>query len=739
MAGQRLRTFASNQRFQAFACYTLAIILSILISIWALKIWRADLHVPFNYYGDALIYGMVIKGTLENGWYLNNPSVGMPAGQTMHEYPLADAFNFLLIKLLGLIRSEYAWVLNVFFLLTFPLTAVSAVYALRQFNLSCASSIVWGLIYTFLPYHFLRGQGHLFIMTYYVVPLVVLTALWICTGELLLKSGKQNRWGFLRQPKFILAVIFCALTSSVGLGYYAFFSCFFVLMAGVIASVCHRSMRHLLTPAILIAIIFTGLLANLAPNLVYIYKHGSTNVAQRSPHEAEVYGLKIAQLLLPINGHRITPLTNLKEKYNYGPLMNENSAAALGFIGSAGFLILLGWLFFKKPDAAHMKFNGTKGLLSHLSLLNISAVLLGTIGGFSSIFALLITPQIRTYNRISIFIGFFCLLAVALLLEDFFRRRIEAGTPRAAIYALLAVILVVGVLDQTSKGFVPNYAYNARDFQNDREFVAEIESSLPKGAMIFQLPYVPFPEQTAVNDMTDYELFRGYLHSKNLRWSYGGMKGRRNDLWQEAITSRPLDQMLENIAIAGFEGIYLDRKGFADEGKIIEGSLSELIGAPPIRSSNGRQLFFSLTQFANSLRAKYSEEEWKTKVDGVMNPLLITWNGGFSGLEGTEANNWRWCSSDGELHLDNGSEQEREISLEMVLISGSEANMRISSPASTDLLKVSSEGSNYSKTIKVPPGRFTFQFHCDGKRIEAPLDSRFLVFKVANFKWKNAN
>ena len=49
------------------------------------------------------------------------------------------------------------------------------------------------------------------------------------------------------------------------------------------------------------------------------------------------------------------------------------------------------------------------------------------------------------------------------------------------------------------------------------------------GAMVFQLPYRRFPETQPLARMADYDLMRGYLHSDDLRWSYGFMKGRPGD------------------------------------------------------------------------------------------------------------------------------------------------------------------------------------------------------------------
>src|SRR5262249_56202338 len=105
-------------------------------------------------------------------------------------------------------------------------------------------SIFVSLLYTFLPFHFARGQHHLFLSAYYFIPPVVMVALWICRGEFSLfnqspnekpdetLNAKAGRLRSLRRnPKLILSLILCLLVGSAG-DYYALFSRFFFPSAG---------------------------------------------------------------------------------------------------------------------------------------------------------------------------------------------------------------------------------------------------------------------------------------------------------------------------------------------------------------------------------------------------------------------------------------------------------------------------------------------------------------------------
>ena len=186
--------------------------------------------------------------------------------------------------------------------------------------------------------------------------------------------------------------------------------------------------------------------------------------------------------------------------------------------------------------------------------------------------------------------------------------------------------------------------------------------------MVFQLPYVQFPEGAPVNLLTDYELSRGYLHSRNLHWSYGAMKKREGDQWLAQVTQKPVPEMLEAIVFAGFQGIYIDRLGYPDF--TVENQLHGILRRPPLLSDNQRLAFFDLTEFSQQIRQQYAPSEWSQKREDVLYPVVLTWGGGCWDREGTDDNNWHWCSNAGELKITNYSQRPRKLELEMELYSG---------------------------------------------------------------------
>ena len=722
---QMKNRFLDSDRLKRASQYVAATILCALILCFLLKLWRADLRVPLHYNGDALIHTMFIKSIVDNGWYWNNSRIGAPGGLQMYDLPAVDNSAAVIIATIGLFAKDPFLVLNIFYLLTFPLVTISALFVFRQLNLSYPIALFGSLVYTFLPYHFMRGESHLFLSAYYFIPLVVLVLVWVASDRF---TGGGGPFGInLRSPKFVLSLVICVLVGSNGV-YYPFFSCFLLLVAGLSAALVKRSWKPLGVAVVLIAITFLVLLVNHAPTIIYTYKHGDAGIAHRSIAGPEIYSLKISQLLLPISGHRVGRLNQLKHLYNQNTNVTESDAAALGLIGSIGFLVLLGQLFLRRSDH--------NALLSDLSVLNVFAVLLATIGGFGSLFALFVSAAIRSYNRICVFIAFFSLIAIVLGLEWVYVNRVKPGRGRLAFHIVLSGLLILALLDQSSNAYVPQFAEIKSEFQSDEHFIHGLDSALPNGTMVFQLPYVPFPEHPRFKKMVDYDHLRGYLHSQHLRWSYGTMKNRPGDLWLKQISALPVEQMVETLAFAGFSGIYVDRNGYTpDEAAALEAQLRNALQIGPIESEDRRLVFFKTTDYISRLRQTYSDSDWRAKEALTLHPLILDWRGGFSGLESSPEKTWRWSSSEGELRFHNTSQQPRRVSIEMSFVSGYDefADVTISGLVS-DQLKANANPVFYTKTMTVPPGESIIKFACNGRRVDAPLDPRVLVFRVENFK-----
>ena len=93
----------------------------------------------------------------------------------------------------------------------------------------------------------------------------------------------------------------------------------------------------------------------------------------------------------------------------------------------------------------------------------------------------------------------------------------------------------------------------------------EVEAAAGDGAMLFTLPYMKNFENGSLNNMWDYTLLRGPLHSKTLKFTYGAGYGTKNDLWYRETSELEPDAMVAELRTQGMAGIYLDLDGYTED------------------------------------------------------------------------------------------------------------------------------------------------------------------------------
>jgi hypothetical protein len=692
--------------------YPLTVALCLGALVWALRLRDADVHVPFTYRNDALGVLALLKGHIENGWYLFNDRLGAPGVYDLRDYPITDLLLLLLLKGLGWIRPDPAAVYNLFTLLTYPLTAVTALAVLRQFGIARVPAVAASLLFTFLPYHYQRLQmGHLFLLAYFQVPLAVLLVLWVCQGRRLFWRLDPDTGRYRLHPTGRPALL--SLAVAVGLAltgvYYAFFACFLLLVAAALVLLREGNGRAAASAGVLVAVILGTVLAAGLPTLIYQRRACPNPETERSAEEADYHGLKVAHLLLPVQQHRSFRLARLRHEYSanpFRPLENENNAASLGLIGAGGFLLLLGCLLARA--------GALPPELEHLRVLNVTALLLGLIGGFDSLVNFLVFSQIRCYNRISIYLAFFALFAVAWAAS---RLVFAPGrSRRTQILGGAAVTLATafGLWDQTGRDAAPDHARLAAAYRADAEFVARVEAALPAHAAVFQLPYTRFPEWCGREKMGDYDSLRPYLHSRTLRWSAGAMVNRAADAWQRAAVVRPAPEMVRTLALAGFGGLFLDRHGYtAEELRDLEGQLTGLLGRPAVASADGRKVLFDLGAYAARLREQTSPAEWEQARRDALAVPLVLYQDGFRPIWGADHQRaWHYCRRHGRLTLLNPSDRPRQVELSLTCRTERHEPfpLEVASDFFTRALSIFDNTPPLTVRFTLPPGRHAVRF-----------------------------
>jgi phosphoglycerol transferase len=727
------RTDSSTRR--ELALYAIALGLCVGVFAILFQPWKADPRIPIDYTGDALVHTGWIKNIVETGWFESNDRFGYPGRQDLRDFPSTDSLHHLTCKFLALFTSDACLLFNVFYSLTFPLTTIAALFVLRRLGLSGSIAIATSLLYTYQPYHLLR-VGHLLLSAYYLAPIACLIALRIYQDRPFL-DGEDGR-GRGRRGHTIAAVLLCAAFGGSG-AYYAFFSCFLILVGGLAGAWTHRRWSPLLRASGMCAIAFLAFLASAASALEHRLNEPNADVAERHPADAETYGLKIVHMLMPVRGHRVGVLRDLEGSYSLGPtpLNNENTTASLGIIGAIGLVYLLSRVVFNRVA-------GRGNALDGLAVLVLAAVLLGTIGGFGSAFSFVVSPWIRGYNRISIFIAFMALAASAMLLEKLRQRMTTASHWQSARWLSgVALLGAIGLFDQTHRRLLPEPGVYRAGYEADRDFVAELEARLPEGSAILQMPNCPYPNyifRFDSHDFNGHEHLRSQIHSKTLRWSYGSMPGHRGYLWNRRLEEKSLEQQCVALIDAGFQGICLNRSGYADCGESIQKELESLLGPPSLISTDGRLCYFDLNAIASQLMLASNDTEREHRRDRALHPVLVYWTSGFfeEQIHPKTLEHYRWGRHSAQFILENGSREAQSVRLRWSVAvpeTRKDCALTIQSELFAETLSVGRSARQFERIVVVPPGRHRVHFDCDGpvQPIWQAPGKRGIVFRISHF------
>lgn len=557
------------------------ILASLLMSGWPTGL-IPDITYPFVYAGDGLSHAWIVQRALE-GWIFDNLRSGYPFGSNFLDYPGSDSGNIAIFKLLGLLGADWAAAINIYFLASFSAIFTASYVVMRCFGISKILCLSGALLYAFIPFHIQR-LGHLFYAWYFVVPLFFYFSLRIFEGKVIFFFQRRK---VIHAALMGISVIFLA---SFGV-YYALFGAIVIAVAAIAGFIKNRNLIPIRQGVLLIGLISIGILLNIAPNLTNNFTNGKNpEVAQRNPAESEVYALKLRQLILPRADHRVERLASFTKQYTVGAIAGYYEwSVPLGVVGALGFLFLGGKIVMVLAGRS------IDYRVRLLALLTWILFLFGTIGGLGAIFAGFISPSIRGWDRISIFIGFGAITGFLLIYQQCIDQFFPVKT-KVIIPLISAVVFsVLAVYDQNvSVPHLRNKKVNLA-FERDQNFVRKIEQIVTPGAAIYQLPYVAFPEEPPLFRLPSYEPAAGFLHSISLKWSWGGMKGREGDLFYRALAKESIERQLEVIKSLGFAGIYVDRRGFEDNAQALIERLTRLRGVLPMFTrADGEVIFFKI-------------------------------------------------------------------------------------------------------------------------------------------------
>ncbi len=442
-------------------------------------------------------------------------------------------------------------------------------------------------------------------------------------------------------------------------------------------------------------------------------------------------------MVLPRPEHRVEPLARRgKHYFATTPIRAEGFQASIGFAAIAGLVAAIVVLLSTGIAGAGASLRRRR--IAAAGAIAVIAFAVGTIGGISTLIALELSPQVRAWNRLSLVIAFAALLVLALALTALGDRLRARGKPAWIAIAVTAAVGVLGILDQTSPRDAPAYAPIADEWRVDEDFAELMQDRFPAGTKVLQLPYMSYPENGSVVGVGDYDLFKGYLHSQGLKWSYGAVRGRPSD-WHAQHRELAPDQLATAAAAAGFGAVYLDGAGYDDGGAAVAAALDAVTGpGASALSADKRLRFWDLRPAAQRLAREVGAAERAQIREALLYPVLTGFGDGVSYQELSGSTPYRWATADGRLTLENPLAGTRTVQFTAGLIGGGAAPSTVTftlPDGSRHTETVDDQGRGVSFPMRLKEGDATLRVQTAGPAAPHPPENvRDLRLRIQNVK-----
>jgi hypothetical protein len=542
---------------------------------WTAATWNMPTQYLDGFYADVISTFAWMKAAGDGhvvplSWK-TVPELGAPYDGNWSDWPSVEEIPVVCFGLLGRAFGLFAG-LNIALLAGHLAAGVAMLLVARHLGCSLPWSFVAGLAYGLAPFIFAQSPHHVTVAHAWHVPLFLLVWRWAATEPGLRFGTREFR-----------AAVAIAVVTGLQNVYWTNIFCQLTLLGAAVLALRTGS-RSAMKPAL--AVIATAAAAFALMNVdtwTFRAVNGSNAGAVLREYKwLEIYGLKLVDLVVPPTTHHSQALAGFAAAHRAGaPLQDEGSYLGLVGLAALGLLVVttVGDVVRRRADNIPME-----------AWWVLWTVLCFSTGGLNAILGAAGFTLFRTGCRYSVVILAIALAFAARWLTDRDREAtgdVGAGASVRSLAAAAALCLVI-LWDQVPRA--PTAAATAAiaaQVDSDREFVTRMEAALPSGAKVFQLPIMRFPEEPAPG-VPPYDHFRPYLYSQDLRFSFGSMKGRQREQWQQELGQGPLDKAVTVLKQLGFSAIYLNRNGFPDKGRQILDQLRELGHTQPrIESAAG--------------------------------------------------------------------------------------------------------------------------------------------------------
>ena len=551
--------------------------------VWAIHNDRLTLEswrIPTDYVGDAHEVLARIKAASEGDTWPLTPQVidrlGAPFGAHWNAYPTPDKPLMLLLGALAHAIGVFA-AANAGLLLAQIMAALAFYFTARW--LKCRWEWAWAgaLLFAYTYHTFHRGLAHFSFVFTWTIPIGLL-AIW------LVAQSKRLEW----RSAGAVVCLGAALALGVSNPYNLMFWGQLLIWALLVQWFGRRRRVNLSIGLTAGGIAVLAFLITNAEVWVYVQEPEGLPLLARNYGGTERYALKPMEMFIPPQFHRWDLMAFFGHRYTrWSEWRGEAYLPYLGVVGIAGLI----WLAVASVRRifAHRAPHGQA--LSAGWLLAYA-----TVGGLTNVIAFFFGMQIfRATNRVAIFISALVLFFLVVRLS-----RLTANWPARWRIAAAMAIAAIGLFDQLPRRWPDEvYARMEADAKSDLKLGREIEAALPAGAMIFQLPVLGFPEVLPPFRLADYEHFRLYIATEQLRFSYGAAKFRARSRWQRDLENLPVETLVRRLESYGFAALYINRKGYEDRAEKLLTELAELGHERRIQGTGGQQVIVFLNPHRN--------------------------------------------------------------------------------------------------------------------------------------------
>lgn len=526
--------------------------------------------MPTDYVGDAHEILARIKAASEGDTWPLAPQVierlGAPFGAHWNGYPTPDKPLMLALGALARVIGVFA-AANAGLLLAQVFAALAFYFTARWLRVRWEWAWAGALLFAYTYHTFHRGLPHFSFVFSWTVPLGLL-AVW------LVAQSRRLEW----RSAGAAVCLGCAVAFGMGNPYNLLFWGQLLLWALLVQWWGRRRRENLV---IGVAAGGLALLTFVAMNLevwLHVQEPDGLPLLSRNYGGTERYALKPMEMAIPPAFHRWEWLAFFGHRYQrWSEWRGEAYLPYLGLAGIAGLLWLAGL-------AVRRLLAGRRPPGQALSLAWLLTY--ASVGGLTNVLAFFAGFQLfRATNRVAVFVSAIVLAFLAVRLS-----RWSARWPAPWRIGAALGLAALGLADQLPRQWPEEVRAKMRsEALSDLRLGRELEAALPAGAMVFQLPVMGFPEVVPPGRITDYELFRPYLTTDTLRFSYGAAKFRARSRWQRDLENMSVGALVSRLERYGFAALYINRKGYEDRADSLLSELAALGYGRRISGAHGQQ------------------------------------------------------------------------------------------------------------------------------------------------------